>query len=465
MLPIINKNSVFLLIASCISILSGLLVALFPTLFVVGLILLALYIVVVFRFNLTGIFLFVVLSILSPDLKIADVLFLITVSVLLVSNYRPPVQQRTQLRGFQLDRLILISLMTFFAFLMISTLVGKVVLKHQWSYVYNDFRQLIYYIWIPVFLWIRHKNHHFSAYNIHRLILAVALFVAVIALFQFFSGIQIVAQGRVGYLLTEGADQSDITRVQLPGFVFVMYAIIFSIFQLFETKSNKLLWIAFLALMLVAEYVNFGRALWLWTLISLLLILFFIHQKIRYVVLLGLTLTFGSLGLWAISPDKFETIQTRLVSIKAEGGARTSYGWRKLENAYAMESIAASPLLGVGIGGEYRPWMREISKFKDHTRYIHNSYLFIAAKTGLLSLMALLTLFVAIWYKNLKSQKSEVELKTNHYPRNTIAVFLPSILGLSLTQPELVNPYGVFLISCIVGMTLFYKKAVDGKNN
>lgn len=464
MLTILSRKRLFILFASLISIFCGFVIALFPPLFVVGLVLLALYVVIVFRCNMTGIFLFVVLSILSPDLKLADVLFLITVVVLLISNYRPPEQSPSH-QDWRLDRLILFSLITFFGFLTLSTLLGKVVLKHNWSNVYNDFRQLIYYVCIPVFLWVHHKNNHFSAHKINRLILAVALFIAVTALFQFFSGIQVVAQGRVGYLLTEGADQSDITRVQLPGFVFVMYAIIFSIFQLFETRSNKLLWIAFLALMLVAEYVNFGRALWLWTLISLLLILFFIHQKIRYVVVLSLTLTFGSLGLWAISPDKFETIQTRLVSIKAEGGARTSYGWRKLENAYAMESIAASPLLGVGIGGEYRPWMREISKFKDHTRYIHNSYLFIATKTGLSSLLALLTLFVAIWYKNLKSQKSAVESKTNDYPRNTIAVFLPSILGLSLTQPELVNPYGAFLISCIVGMTLFYKKAVDGKNN
>ncbi|MDP8567780.1 O-antigen ligase family protein [Methylophilus aquaticus] len=464
MLSIINKKSVFLLITSLISILCGFFVTLFPTLFVVSLILLVIYIFVVYQFNVTGVFLFIVLSILSPDLKIADVLFFITVIVLLISNYRPSVQRPHEQR-LHLDRLIFISLITFFGFLIVSTLIGKIVLKHQWSYLYNDFRQLIYYVWIPVFIWLRHKNHYFTVIKINRLILAVALFIAVTALFQFFSGIQVVAQGRVGYLLTEGADQSDITRVQLPGFVFVMYAIIFAIFQLFETKANKLLWLAFLTLMLVAEYVNFGRALWLWTLISFVLILFFIHKKMLYVTMLCAALTTSTLGLWMISPDKLDTIQTRLVSIKSEGGARTSYGWRKIENEYALKRIQASPVLGVAIGGEYRPWMREISKFKDHTRYIHNSYLFIATKTGLLSLMALLTIIVAIWYKNIKSLKSEVDLKADHYPRNTIAVFLPSILGLSLTQPELVNPYGAFLISCIVSMTLFYKKALNDKNN
>lgn len=464
MLTIQNRKRLFILFASLIAIFCGFLVALFPPLFVVGLILLALYVVIVFRCNMTGVFLFVVLSVLSPDLKVADVLFFITAAVLLISNYRPP-EPLLRHQGLRLDRLIFFSLITFFGFLTLSTLHGKVVLKHNWSNVYNDFRQLIYYVWIPVFLWMHHKNHHFSAHKMNRLILAVATFIAVTALFQFFSGIQVVAQGRVGYLLTEGADQSDITRVQLPGFVFVMYAIIYAVFQLFESKTNKLGWMVFLTLMLVAEYVNFGRALWLWTLISLVFILFFIRQKVRYVLMLGAMLTVGTLGLWAVSPDKLDIIQTRLISIKDEGGARTSYGWRKIENEYALKSIVASPLLGVGIGGEYRPWMREISNFKEHTRYIHNSYLFIAAKTGLFSLLALLAMLVSIWYINLKRLKSDVRVKADHYPRNTIAVFLPSILGLSFTQPELVNPYGAFLISCIVVMTVFYKKALDDKNN
>jgi hypothetical protein len=101
----------------------------------------------------------------------------------------------------------------------------------------------------------------------------------------------------------------------------------------------------------------------------------------RAALLGGALVVLGALGLASLSmlrPEVIDAAVNRIASVADEGAIRTSGGWRRLENEASAARIAQSPLFGIGLGGEYRPWLSEIRNFSEHTRYVHNGYVFIA---------------------------------------------------------------------------------------
>jgi hypothetical protein len=71
--------------------------------------------------------------------------------------------------------------------------------------------------------------------------------------------------------------------------------------------------------------------------------------------------------------------------------------WRDTEDRYAFSSFVESPLLGSGLGAQYRPFLLG-EPFTAATRdlgrtYLHNFYLGLLVKTGLMGLLAFLLFF------------------------------------------------------------------------
>lgn len=449
-------NSIFLtIIASFVAVVTGLILVFFPKLIWVALIGFVAYVLILLKFNVVGILLYEILALLSPDLKISDSLFLLTVPLLFLSNLNPKVNSVKFKGGAG------VGLYVYFFMLFLSLLLGVLVFKHDKGFVYNDFRSLFYYSWIFIFVWIHNRNNNLNPETLNKVVLGIAVFIAIVAIVQYVTGFQFIMQGKVASLDTEGANQSFITRVQFPGFVFLIYLITYSISKIWNEKGSKLFWLVLIAVSLVAEYVNFGRALWIWTFISIVLLTFFNTKRILYFSVLVLSLSLGAVSLYFVSPDKFNTIQTRILSVSKEGGAKTSYGWRKLENESAIKAIEGSPLYGVAIGGEYRAWVYDLRLFKDHTRYTHNSYMFLGIKLGLIGLIALLILIISTWIKALKLLKTNKTKPTNLSAYRAVLCFLPAILGISATQPELVNYHSVFLVACLISIVLMSELTQD----
>jgi O-antigen ligase len=185
----------------------------------------------------------------------------------------------------------------------------------------------------------------------------------------------------------------------MHGFLFVSVATVWALVALVHSPRKGWWVLPFLLLLMAALYVNLGRALWFWTGLALLLSVFAAGWRRGWAIALVLfTVTvFGGAGLAVFKPKVIDNIVERADSVRGEGGARTSYGWRKLENEDALPHIMRRPLTGLGLGAEYRRWMHEVARFEEHTRYVHNSYVFISLKTGVLSLLGLLTLLLLAW--------------------------------------------------------------------
>jgi O-antigen ligase len=82
----------------------------------------------------------------------------------------------------------------------------------------------------------------------------------------------------------------------------------------------------------------------------------------------------------------------------AKGSTTSTIRWRDFEYTYGFRQIQQNPILGLGLGAEYRPLVQGIDdEYFDGRGYTHNAHLWLAVKTGLvgyLLFMWLVVLFV-----------------------------------------------------------------------
>lgn len=331
-----------------------------------------------------------------------------------------------------------------------SVLAGYFYFGNSISYIYRDSRPFLYWLWVPVIAWLLEKEG-WRLDRLKSLFVFLGVLIASVALIQWVFGIQIVTSGRVGALETGGAYNVGETRVQLHGYVFVMGVFVWALCSLVLHPRRFALFLPLLLVSALAIYVNYGRALWFWTAVAVFLAVLYLPKK-RIFILSVVALPFLLIAIGAVNkyaPQKMDAAVERILSVQDEGGERSSYGLRRLENRQALQQIYSNPLFGVGLGGEYRGWLSEIRKFEEHTRYVHNSYIFIALKTGVVSLALMCAFLGLVWLKSARRFSARNGAPERPFVIASIACF-PAYAGLSVTQPEIANPYGVFFLAVIV---------------
>lgn len=421
---------------------AGLLCVYLPWILVVGLSLTLVFPVVAWNWPWVGVGVCALVVLVAPDVKMADVATVGTMTILgakmLGDKARiwPP---RQLFRPY----LILMGLV------LLSLVLALTLFRNQIPFLYRDARAFVYWLWFPILFWLVGRDDA-GMLKLGRLIMLIGGAISLIALLQWSTGVQIIATGRVGALDTAGGAQGDQTRVQMQGFVFVLFCVVWAFLSLVHGRRGWWLLGPVILLLLAALYVNFGRGLWFWTGAAVLLSVLFVGQRraVYMLSLLAISVSLSVGGLALFKPQVLDTMVTRFASVRDEGGSRTSLGWRKLENEDALGRVARSPVVGVGLGGEYRRWISEIRLFEDHTRYVHNSYIFVALKLGVPALLALLALLALSWRKGRAAIRSCAD---DRKPLLIAAVAtLPAVLGLSVTQPELANAYGAIFFCCLL---------------
>lgn len=416
------------------------------------------YLITAWFFPWLCFFVYILIVLFAPDFKVADVATIVTIPIILAKI----LSHRSVAPKFPNE--ILFPFFLFLGFIGISLVVALLYFNNQISYIYRDGRAFIYWLWMPL-LWRLMADEPRLAIKVCRVIVGVAIFISLIAIFQAVTGIQLVAIGRVGALETVGASQSEFTRVQLPGFLFVTWSLIWLGMSILYRKINWFFGIILSVIFCAALFVNFGRGLWIWTFIGVLTPILFVEKKlaVKFIIAVVTVLMLGTSGLAVFKPSTLDAIFVRLSSVKNEGGKNTSYGWRELENTDATAVLKRAPILGVGIGGEYRRWMHMLVTFSEHTRYIHNSYLFLTTKVGVFGLLALLWFFYKAWLLG----KQELAFAENERKILTITslAFFPAAMGLSITQPELVTNYSILLFTILIAYFAMPRFVCFGDNN
>ena len=430
-----------------ISIISGMACAVLPWFIAIGFILGVLYFVLLWLRPWIGLYTYILAALFAPDFKISDAATVVTLGVCALRGWS------AKNRFYWVDKQLLSPYLLFLSCVFVSLVIGVYYFHNNVPYLYRDGRVFLYWLWLPIIGGMV-SDSPLGLTCLGRVALAVAITVAMMAIFQAVTGIQIVAVGRVGALETTGADQSEFVRVQMPGFAFVVWGVVWLALSMAQRKVDVRLG-AILSLVFVCGLlVNFGRALWVWTLVALLISMLLIEKRRALVMLCSLIIvgiSFSSLILLT-KPELADAVIVRITSVEKEGGGNTSYGLRQWENENALARLSSSPIVGVGMGGEYRTWVPVLRMFEDHTRYIHNSYLFLSLKIGLPGLFVVLWLLVIAWLQAFRNRKCCVD--ENHVFTLVSVATLPALLGLCITQPELMSTYSVV---CFVLILVFLR--------
>lgn len=385
------------------------------------------------------------LSFYLPSFRMTDV---VTMAVMLLAGARVAKEGTLRLALKEIPRVFWL----LYAIVAVAVLIGWVSNTSTVPFLYREGRIFLHLLWAVFVLAIFHGDHQVE--RIGQQVTIVAAGVCLVAVFQAATGIVLVTTGRVGTLDPMSGGSTDSIRVQIPGFTFVMFALVLGFSKVMES-AKSLPWRAVLmALFGIGIIVNYGRGLWFWTACAVLLAAVFFRARGILLIALGLLVIVPALalGVKLISPNLVDTVVRRVESTFEEGGGRTSLGWRQAEIADGMDKLAATAGAGVGLGGVYRRPLIELSgRWQDYPRYTHNSYLFLALKLGVLGLVVYLMLLRYVLQRAWWVARHGTAGRADGI---ALFSFFLCFLGLCVTQPELMEHAGATLVGVSIAMAV-----------
>ncbi len=333
------------------------------------------------------------------DLNLAEVIVLVQLAHVAWRGLtrRGAVRVRTPLGGLVVWFLFAVLLSAMRAVLLYST---------DLFFVISRLRVLLFYasFLVVVGLISTRRQARRLVGGLYAIAVALALAAVAQAVYPSFR----LSGGQAATLATAGQAHEGVLRVTLPGLPLIYVMLVVSVCDLALRDGARLLPSLLRALALGAGIVlAFQRNYWL-TLglvfgAAIVVIGGRPRRRIVRAVAAGLlivTLTATYAGgditryavatrdrlLWGLSSRTL--IQDRSAQM------------RLLETRYALDSIARHPLLGIGIGGYYRPAVPEDAYWREAggrslRYYVHNAYLWIAVKTGVIGLAPLVA-FLAL---------------------------------------------------------------------
>lgn len=288
-------------------------------------------------------------------------------------------------------------------------------------------------------------------------ILIVSFLISVAVLLQFFFNIKILSTARVENLNTLTESYSDVTRSTAGG---AIYWIIFSVFiatvgAAFRDISRWIV-VPLVLVMTGAIVVSFGRGIWISMLMGAILLgwMTFRSKGVFTVLVLTIVLSVSAVGALAtVKPRIIEVAIDRVISTTKEGDPNSSLGWRLNEANYAWVSLSRSPVIGIGFGVAYKPFERLSGTDADFglMRYIHNSFLGVWLKMGLLGLLAVFWIGAQTLYMGWDLSHRAVHLGYKRLAATIVASFTVPLIT-SMTQPEWLAPAGVTYFALMIGI-------------
>ena len=292
-----------------------------------------------------------------------------------------------------------------------------------------------------------------------RSVLAIALVIALYVSIQSLFDLRIMTGARVE-LLDKDLNSDVVRSIAGGGIYVVIFAIFLLINRMLERKFGWW-WAVPAALLLVfGVAVQFGRGVWLSALAGLLVsaALFRGYAGVLRVLLLGSFTVALMLSAAAVfKPRLAEAVVERALGIGYELQSGGSYGWRRMENQAALNRIERNPLLGVGLGGQYKQTASSEGHFGIEGTYIHNGYMFFPLKMGLAASfipLAFIIAFVVVLRQGVQQHRDDPDAGLVAALAGAFTV--PCVA--SYTQPEWADPRGISAIAILFGLALLFRR-------
>ncbi|HEX5417055.1 MAG TPA: O-antigen ligase family protein [Chloroflexota bacterium] len=229
------------------------------------------------------------------------------------------------------------------------------------------------------------------------------------------------------------------------------------------------------ALLGVALLLTYTRAQWVATAIALTLIVGLLPRAARKtlgrslsvavpVIVVALSLVAGGV----IGTGEGGTVQalaSRATSIITPNSTlnTASLQWRAFENQAAFNAIAAHPVVGVGLGNDYRDvtllqgeasgWLWDLGGPSRLTRMAHNSYLYLTVKMGIPALLTFFWFAIAFLIGGARAYARLPAGPEKLVVLATVASF-PGLLFWAIFEAHLMRQGGMVAIGLMVGIVV-----------
>jgi O-antigen ligase len=338
------------------------------------------------------------ISLQVPDILLLGSLGWIAVRWLFVPGFR--------IVRTPLDRPFLL----FFGVTLFSTLVAIVHSAVNLNVAIESIRIFSYYLTFFVVTNLVRDDRQLNFLLNGIFLLATVVAAAMVAQYVLGGSVQLLGSevGASGGF--QGTTFGDAVRIAPPGFSIIIVSLLTILCIIVCDKFKPMGLLRFLqcALLGVGLLLTFFRSFWAAVVVALLLGIFIVRGGDRRrligwgvlvmtpaVLILAVVFAAPNLGISRLVNASWDKLST--VNSGAFTGGDDSYNYRRLENEYAFPAVAATPVIGRGLGAPYRPMDPRLDNYTGEypgirTALIHNSHLGILLQSGLLGYLSLMWL-------------------------------------------------------------------------
>jgi hypothetical protein len=387
------------------------------------------------------------------NLIISDLLLFALLGIVII---RGLIKSSSFFRHTPLD----LPLLAFYGTALLATLVGIYFARVTFNGSLGELRVINFYLaFFIVTNLVRNGNQIRRLYNG---IILLAIFVSISMILQYALGDTIqILPGRVETLSTAGTTSYGITRVLPPGQSLVAIIFVCLVIQVLfdQTYSRFILNLIQLGTVGLAVLLTFNRSFWAAILFALLLVslLVSLRDRIRFfnltvwVILVGTLILVPVLTINQQWSEKFiDGLTVRMSTLfNPDTAKEESLLYRYVENEYAYPQIAAHPLLGLGLGADYRPFDRRIRSTEPG--YIHNGHLWMMLKIGIVGYFFFMWALLLFIKRSLQSWKYISDLPQKGMLL-AFGVMIFGMLLISILNPIFRNWYWSPITGVMLGM-------------
>jgi len=326
-------------------------------------------------------------------------------------------------------------------------------------------RNLVGWIALPVGIYA--FRWHFARMDMYLQVFAVL--VALLLVAQTILGVRLIFADRSAELISK--EFSDVIRGSAGAANYLLGYTMYYALGRAAIARRKIWWIVSFNLLALGLIVTFTRGAWFAAFAGLITFFFMTraHRKMMGALMMSaLFALIMAAGLLVAKPHLIGAVGERLFSVTEEGKSGSSVGYRLDENKQALQAIARNPIVGVGIGGEYKQHTGKHGMAvveQGEFSYIHNSYLGLAVKLGLLAIFIPFWLYRNLWREWIRHRPA-LYGRVEGLRLNLAAAMAAMSMYLvnNVSQPEWLRLGGLVVVSLIIAMILTSSKLIDLEN-
>ena len=342
-------------------------------------------------------------------------------------------------------RLLAAALGLFSAFFAIAVATSLSLRELNPSHVLGEARDLVYLLMLPIALVILRETERQERFVVSMVVLGCLFSVGQIL--QGVFNIPVFGSSGMSALETLGRQEDGTTRANTLGLNIIVFSLLLTVGAYVVGSIRRPLFLLTAGLLFVGVFLTFGRTTFAAVLICGALVVWWLNKR-RVPLLAGLLILVIAVGsalgaYW--KPDTFAAVYYRMTSIGEEINYGYSAQWRFWEAEAMLPHIREHPLIGVGLGADYKG-ARGSSVRPELNRYVHNAYLYMAGKMGLPALGAFLLSMAAIFAIGRRSARAGASTWARVVGAASAAMMIRFLFA-SVTEPHLMSDYGVVVIA------------------